>query len=223
MVLSRKFAEQGLEQKVGSAPVHIDHRFRQLVSKAEWQALPPAVRKRFSKKLSSGATSVYAGCVKDFRFSRFGKFLAHAVRLVGAPLPLFDHVNVPTVVTVTEDVRTGGQIWTRAYANRSGFPQVIHSAKRFSGPTGLEEHVGCGISMLLKVIAEPRGIVFKSAGYQLKIGHLRLSLPRFLSPGDVTVTHMETEGERFIFEMTLCHPWLGELIHQSAEYGDVVQ
>jgi hypothetical protein len=115
-------------------------------------------------------------------------------------------------------------LWkTRAYANRSGFPQVIHSAKRFSGPTGLEEHVGCGISMLLKVIAEPRGIVFKSAGYQLKIGHLRLSLPRFLSPGDVTVTHMETEGERFIFEMTLCHPWLGELIHQSAEYGDVVQ
>lgn len=223
MVHLRKIAGQRLEQKVGSAPVYLDHRFRQLVSKSEWHALPAAVRKRFSKKLGGGATCVYAGCVKDFRFSRIGKLLAHALRLVGAPLPLFDHVNVPTVVTVTEDVRSGGQIWTRAYANRSGFPQVIHSAKRFSGPTGLEEHVGFGISMLLKVVAEPRGIIFKSAGYQLKIGQLRMTLPRFMSPGEVTVTHMETADERFVFEMTLRHPWLGELIYQSAEYGDVVQ
>ena len=221
MALVRKIAEK--EQRIGAAPVHVDPRFRKLVGKAEWDALPAAVRKRFSKKLSGGATSVYAGSVTQYRFSRFGKALAHALRLVGAPLPLFDHVEVPTVVTVTEDVRSGGQIWTRTYANRSGFPQVIHSAKRFSGPTGLEEHVGFGISMLLLVVAEPHGIVFKSAGYQLKVGRLRIGIPRFLSPGDVTVSHMETEGERFIFEMTLHHPWFGELFHQSAEYGDVVQ
>jgi Domain of unknown function (DUF4166) len=221
MAQLRKIGER--EQKIGATPVHIDHRFRKLVGKAEWDALPPAVRKRFSKRLTGGATAVYAGCVKQFRFSRIGRLLAQALRLVGAPLPLFDHVDVPTVVTVTEDVSTGGQIWTRAYSNRSGFPQVIHSAKRFSGPTGLEEHVGCGISMLLKVVAEPRGIVFKSAGYQLKLGRLRLPIPRLLSPGEVTVTHMATDCERFIFEMTLHHPVLGELIYQSAEYGDVVQ
>jgi hypothetical protein len=218
----RIIADQKPEQKIGSAPVHIDHRFRQLVSKAEWEALPAAVRKRFSKKLTGGATAVYSGAVKGFRVTRVGRILAHALRLIGAPLPLFNHIDVPTVVTVTEDVRTGGQIWTRTYANRSGFPQVIHSAKRFSGPTGLEEHVGCGISMLLRVVAEPHGIVFKSAGYQLKLGRLRIPVPRFLSPGDLTVTHMETEGERFVFEMTLHHPVLGEVIHQSAEYGDVV-
>jgi Domain of unknown function (DUF4166) len=218
----RTGAPQRLDQRVGSAPVHIDHRFRQLVSKTEWDALPAAVRKRFSKKLTGGATAVYAGVVTGFRVSRFGKILAHALRVIGAPLPLFDHVDVPTVVTVTEDVRTSGQIWTRTYANRAGFPQVIHSAKRFSGPTGLEEHVGCGISMLLKVVAEPRGIIFKSAGYQFKLGHLRIAVPRFLSPGDLTVRHMEAENDRFVFEMTLHHPMLGELIHQSAEYGDVV-
>jgi hypothetical protein len=222
MVNVRPFIETELHQRIGAAPIHIDHRFRQLVSKAQWDALPRAVRKRFSKKLTGGATSVYAGVVKGFRITRLGKILAHALRLIGAPLPLFAHVNVPTVVTVTEDVQTGGQIWTRTYANRAGFPQVIHSAKCFSGPTGLEEHVGCGISMLLKVVAEPHGIIFKSAGYQLKLGRVRIPVPRFLSPGDLTVTHRETESERFIFEMTLHHPLFGELIHQSAEYGDVV-
>lgn len=211
-----------VEQEIGATPVHLDYRFRKLVPRERWDALPPAVRKRFSKRVTGGATSIYAGRVTHFRISRFGKFLAHALRLMGAPLPLFDHLHVPTVVTVTEDVMTGGQIWTRAYANRSGFPQVIHSAKRFSGPTGLEEHVGCGISMLLQVEADGRGLTFRSSGYQLKLGWLRLPLPRLLSPGHVTVTHRETQGERFMFEMTLHHPLFGELIHQAAEYRDVV-
>jgi hypothetical protein len=223
MLQPRPHCENHAEQKIGASPVFIDQRFRKLVAKTDWDALPAAVRKRFSKRLTGGATSVYTGNVTGFKISRIGKILAHAVRLIGAPLPLFDHVNVPTVVTVTEDVKTSGQIWTRTYANRTSFPQVIHSAKRFSGPTGLEEHVGFGISMLLRVIAEPQGIIFKSVGYQLKMGKLRLDLPRLFSPGEVTVTHMETDSRHFIFEMTLRHPWFGELIRQTALYGDVEQ
>jgi Domain of unknown function (DUF4166) len=210
-------------QEIGAAPIYVDHRFRKLVAKADWEQLPAAVRKRFSKRLTGGATAVYVGNVTGFRITTFGKILAQALRLIGAPLPVFDHIQVPTVVTVTEDVKTGGQIWTRTYANRSGFPQVIHSAKLFSGPTGLEEHVGFGITMLLEVVACPEGLTFKSAGYQLKIAALRVALPKFLTPGEVTVTHMETDETHFIFEMTLRHPWLGEIMRQTAEYRDMEQ
>src|SRR5690242_15034491 len=117
----------------------LDLRFRALMSEAEWVSLPAAIRCRFSKRLADGRTAVYAGEVLETTMSRAGWWLAQAARLVGGPLPTSRSAHVPSVVTVTEDKSSGGQIWTRLYARRRGFPQVIHSAKRFLGPSGLEE------------------------------------------------------------------------------------
>jgi hypothetical protein len=213
MLLQRHWQET--ERQI-SEPELGDLRFRKLLGRADWERLPEAVKRRFSKRLAGGATAIYTGRVTDVRMTRLGRVLAQVLRFMGAPLPIFDHADVPTVVVVTEDVKTGGQIWTRMYANRVGFPQVIHSAKRFSGPTGLEEHVGFGVSMMLAITACERGLTFHSAGYRF----LGLTLPRWLSPGELTVKHLATDAERFVFEMTLQHPLAGELIHQAAEYGD---
>jgi hypothetical protein len=197
-----------------------DIRFRTLMSHAAWQALPAAVRNRFNKRLAGGAMAVYTGTVREVRLSKMGRILATALRIIGAPLPIFADVNVPTVVTVTEDVTTGGQIWTRLYGNRNGFPQVIHSAKRFSGPTGLEEYVGFGVSMCLTLETVAEGLVFTSASYRLKWGHLQFRLPRWAMPGMLVVKHLEIAPAHFRFEMTLTHPVFGELVHQAADYVD---
>jgi Domain of unknown function (DUF4166) len=197
-----------------------DLRFRALLSSDDWALLPEAVRKRFSKRLRGGATAIYVGRVTEYRFAWAGRALAQALRVIGAPLPIFDHVGVPTVVSVTEDMATGGQIWSRMYCNRRGFPQTIHSSKRFSGPTGLEEYVGCGVSMLLTVSADAEGLCFSSASYAFRLGRFRLPIPKFFTPGHLTVTHRETGAETFLFEMTLTHPAFGELVYQAAEYRD---
>ena len=129
---------------------------------------------------------------------------------------------VPMVVTVTEDAASGGQIWTRICARKNGFPQVIHSAKRFAGPTGLEEYVGFGISMALRLSVECETLVFRSTGYFVGVGQFRLPLPEWLTPGVLTVTHADLGDGEFRFTLEVVHPRYGEIVRQSAIFREAV-
>jgi hypothetical protein len=200
-----------------------DLRFRALLSEEDWTALPTAIRRRFSRRLSDGNTSVYSGLVLETWMSRAGWLLAQMARLIGGPLPTATDADVPSVVTVTEDFSTGGQIWTRLYARRRGFPQIIHSSKRFAGPTGLEEYVGFGVGMALRVGVRDRALVFRSDRYFLQVLGRRIFLPAWASPGDMTITHAELGKGRFVFTLEVVHRRIGPLIRQTGVFEEVTQ
>ena len=197
-----------------------DFRFHALLPDEDWGRLPLAIWRRFSKRLANGKTVVYVGEIDEACFSRIGWWLAQVARLIGGPLPTGAETEVPMIVTVTEDAATGGQIWTRICARRHGFPQVIHSSKRFSGPTGLEEYVGYGVSMALRIFVEHEALLFRSVGYAVQIGRLRLPLPKWLTPGDLTVSHSDLGGGAFRFSLEIVHPRFGPLIRQSAVFRE---
>jgi hypothetical protein len=197
-----------------------DRRFHDLLPDEEWGRLPLAIWRRFSKRFADGETVVYVGTIEEASFSPAGWWLAQLARIIGGPLPLGAETGVPMIVTVTEDAASGGQIWTRICARSNGFPQVIHSAKRFAGPTGLEEYVGYGVSMALRISVENEALVFRSAGYSLQIGPLRLPLPMRFTPGDLAVTHSDLGGGTFRFTLEVVHPRFGRLIRQSALFRE---
>ncbi len=198
-----------------------DLRFRALVGEAGWLRLPPAVHRRFSKRLAPGDVLLYPGEVLETRLSRAGRLLAFLARAIGAPLPLQDGMTGAATVAVMENSGLGGQSWTRTYARQGKFPQVIHSAKCFAGSTGLEEHVGYGIGMSLAVTEENGALVFRSVHYFLAIGQLRLWLPRVLEPGRMEVVHRDEGGGAFLFTLDLQHRWLGRLVKQTARFRDI--
>jgi hypothetical protein len=212
-------AEDGVPGRAGEEPLS-DMRFRALLSEADWAALPMAVRRRFSKRLANGGTAIYVGEVREAWTSRAGWLLVQMLRAIGGPLPISRDAHVPCVVTVTEDLASGGQVWTRLYVRRFGFPQVIHSSKRFAGPTGLEEHVGGGVGMTLAMRVEDGALVFRSHRYFLHFRRWRWTLPRWATPGTLTVRHIEADGGRFVFAMEIVHPRLGMLVRQSAMFRD---
>ena len=198
-----------------------DPRFRALLTAQQWAELTPAIRQRFSKRLAGGNTVIYRGEVVATYLSRAGWWLAQLARLVGGPLPTARDAGTPAVVTVTEDIATQGQHWTRLYVRHSGFPQVIHSSKRFAGPTGLEEYIGAGLGIALQVEVAQGALIFRSAGYFLQVFGKRLRLPGCLTPGDLTVTHRQTGNGRFSFTLDVRHPRLGVLITQTASFEDI--
>src|SRR4051795_5302499 len=184
--LARLKAYDGLRPEATPARLEPDElgdlRFRALMSDADWSALPLPIRRRFSKRLAGGNTAVYVGEVLETQMSGVGWLLAQAARLIGGPLPISRDAHTPSVVTVTEDVAARGQHWTRLYARQRGFPHIVHSSKRFAGPTGLEEYVGCGIGMALTIHVEDAALVFRAARYFVQVAGLRLRLPRWASP-----------------------------------------
>lgn len=197
-----------------------DLRFRALLGATAWARLPAAVRARFAKRLAPGLSVTYVGHVAECRMSGAGWLLAQLARSIGAPLPLARDTGVPAIVSVTEDGIGGGQVWTRLYGRHRGFPQVIHSAKRFAGATGLEEYLGLGVGIALTVSADAHGIRFTSDHYFVALGRYRLRLPHWLGPGALTIDHVDRGQGGFAFILALRHPLLGELIHQTGIFHD---
>ncbi|MEM9629706.1 MAG: DUF4166 domain-containing protein [Pseudomonadota bacterium] len=198
-----------------------DRRFRELVGEKDWIALPSAVRRRFGKRLTGGASVVYKGVVVAMRMSLAGRLLAQLARFIGGPLPYdMSSIKQPAVVTVTEDCAGDGQFWTRQYGRKAGFPQIIHSSKRFSGPTGIEEYIGSGIGIALQVKADSHGLNFESDHYFLQVANLRLRLPGWLQPGALIISHRDLGDARFLFSLTLRNRVFGELVRQDALFHD---
>jgi hypothetical protein len=214
-VVPRDFALSAPQTDTGT-----DTRYRALLGEAAWASLPESVRQRFAKPAIPGAITVYRGHVVTTELSWAGRLLAQAARLVGGPLPLSPGATGPAVVTVLEDPAFKGQIWTRSYARSGRFPQVIHSAKRFTGPTGLEEYLGFGLVMRLIVSADAGALVFRSAGYAVELFGKVVTLPEWLTPGTCEVRHTDKGGGVFSFGLTLVHPLAGRLVHQLALFAD---
>jgi Domain of unknown function (DUF4166) len=67
---------------------------------------------------------------------------------------------------------------------------------------------------------EREALVFRSVHYSLQAGPLRQMLPRWLTPGDLTVTHSDLGGGAFRFTLEIIHPRFGRLIRQSAVFRE---
>lgn len=213
--------ERNLQYKLTDCDPSVlaDLRFAQLLTRPVWEKLPAAIRKRFGKCLGPGQSVVYRGHLVETRMNRFGTCLAQFLRVIGAPLPLeCGEARSAAVVTVTEAPGGGSQFWTRQYNRKNSFPQIIQSTKSFSGPTGLEECIGKGIGMTLTLKTNETSLFFCSDQYFVDILNWRFYLPKWMTPGKLTVAHRDLGRGEFNFSLTLYHPIFGELLHQVAKF-----
>jgi Domain of unknown function (DUF4166) len=204
--------------------------YAELLGVDGWTSLPANVRARFDPHDPSNANKTYRGKVIETQISTLGHILVQLARVVGAPLPLENGATGPATVVLSNlqqspTAKSSSQVWTRIYARSSGIsgvalPQVIQSAKRFAGPTGLEEHLGFGLVMPLVLSVERRDLAFRATRFQLVMLGYRFTLPRWLTPFDCEVIHRDEGGGQFTFILSLTHPRFGRLVHQVAQFTD---
>ncbi len=198
-----------------------DLRFAKLLGKQQWSTLPDAIRARFGKRLRAGESAVYCGRLLETRMSLMGTIWSQLLRVIGAPLPLEVTMGgEAAIVTVTEAPNGRDQFWVRQFNRKSGFPQIIHSIKRFAGPTGLEEGIGCGVGMTLSLCVTERSLFFISKKYFITVFGIRIYLLAILCPGKLVVGHHEMGDGYFDFTLNLAHPLFGELVSQRVRFHD---
>ena len=74
--------------------------------------------------------------------------------------------------------------------------------------------------MALRISVEREALVFRSVHYSLQAGPLRMVLPPWLTPGDLTVTHSDLGCGAFRFTLEIIHPRFGRLLRQSAVFRE---
>ena len=180
-----------------------------------WSKLPVRTRARFGVEREMVC---YHGRVVVSDCTLLGRLFRQLARLVGSPLPFDGTIGPATVVVMA----TGGgsSSWTRVYRRNGGRAQAIRSVKRFDGPTGLEEYLGFGLCMALRVRADNASLLFESAGYSWALGNARIPLPSWLTPGRLLVRSTELAAPCFRFCLTLSHPRFGEVLRQEAVFED---
>ena len=179
-----------------------------------WSELPVRTRARFGVEREMVC---YHGRVVVSECTLLGRLFRQLGRLVGSPLPFDDTIGPATVVVMATG--RGSSSWTRIY-RRNGRAQAIRSVKRFAGPTGLEEYLGLGLCMALRLRVDNVSLLFQSAGYSLAVGKVRIPLPNWLTPGRLLVRSTELEAPSFRFCLTLNHPRFGEVLRQEAVFED---
>lgn len=209
-----------------AAPARASHRtfdLAAMVGAEGWSRLPAAVQRRFGV---AHHDTTYTGRMA-LRCSRVGRVHAVLSRLFGRPLASANVDAIPAVVRVFDD-GCGGMVWERSFhtqddaggAGAAAAPHVVRSTKQVGPDGGLFERTAGGLGMALDVFEEAGSLVFRSRGFWLVAGRLRLPVPALFTPGTCRVVHTDLGGGLFEFSLDMRHPLWGHTFHQSGVFAD---
>jgi hypothetical protein len=192
---------------------------RGMLGEPAWERLPAAVRERFGEP---PLTVDYGGSFDVVEASLAGRALAFLCRLLGTPVAPRTGVNVPAIVRVGP--AGGGVRWTREYRWPDARTSRVRSTKVIAADGTLVEKLPAHLCMQLAAQEQDGALHFISRRYYFelplpgKAANLRLVLPGWLSPGTVHVVHRDEACGWFRFTMTVTHPVLGRLFHQTGRF-----
>lgn len=187
--------------------------------KAQWEALHPDIRARFT--LAQGVTrQSFDGMMQVVNRSTIGWLIAKLIAFVRI-LPAQRARDVPFTFNLTP-APGAGWVKERLYRFRDECFE-FRSVMRIADNGELIEQFAYGLGMKIRLATEGENgdtLVFRDDGYFLRIGKFKLPLPRWFTVGRFTLAHKNIDRERFTVEISLDHPLFGRLFHQYGTFSE---
>lgn len=185
-----------------------------------WSELHPAIQRRFVKDPSESEHIFYRGKMETIERSRAGKWFAFLTTYIGNPLTPHDGKDVLMDVVLHRQHGSSGIFWRRTYYYPSRKPYTVTSAKCETAAGEMQECVGGGFGMALKVYVQDGNLHFRSTRYFWRLGNMRFTLPHLLTPGETHVVHEEVGNGWFRFTISMDHPRLGRTFYQTGLFKE---
>ena len=183
-----------------------------------WNALKPAIRKRFSTTGTARYT-VFRGTVSRMENTWYGRALGYLTLplLKGALIPYIE-TDLPVEFRMAAEP---GRPWFEKqrlyhFSKRKliNFRSRMHANEQGDA----WEDVGMGIGMRLKFGEINGDLTIDSNGYFWKVAGLRLPIPNWLTPGTMYLKHINEDADRFWIRIHIIHPLFGTTFFQEGRF-----
>ena len=190
---------------------------------AQWAHLHPDIRARFT--LAPGATRQrFTGSMREIDRSFIGGLIARAIAFMRVLPPdrardVSFEFNL-SLAPMSASNSAAGWIKERLYHFDDGDFE-FRSIMSITRNGDLIEQFAYGLGMKIKLGAEGNNgdqLTFRDDGYFLRIGSLRLSIPRWLAVGHFTLTHQNIDRNHFTVDIRIAHPLFGRLFYQVGSF-----
>jgi len=173
------------------------------------------IRARFSADAQARGRS-YSGRMHQIDRSVLGWCAALLLRPLRV-LPTRRTYGVPFQFHLTPAPIEGGWTKCRVYEFPDG-PFEFRSVMRIDDDGGLIEQFPLGFGMRVRLEAAGDSLWFRDDGYFLRLGGLRIDLPRWLDIGRFELLHRNLDTERFDVEIRIRHFLFGPLFYQKGRF-----
>jgi hypothetical protein len=184
---------------------------------SRWEHLHPDIRARFT--MASGETrQTFTGTMNEINRSAIGWLIARLIAFMHV-LPAVQARDVPFEFNLSPAQNTGW-IKERLYHFDDGRFEFRSVMSLTHNGELIEQFPYC-LGMKIQLAAEGNAgekLYFRDDGYFLRLGKLRLPIPRWLGVGRFTLLHQNIDRDNFTVAISIDHPLFGQLFHQHGVF-----
>jgi hypothetical protein len=184
-----------------------------------WNQLSHIIKQHYNICPGENTSLTLRGEMSEVYHSKIAKLFLLPGRIFGALVP-YRGKNIPTVVkNWTSSSNSKAMYWYRTlhFPNRS--PVIFQSRMEHLKENKIVEYVRYGLGIRMALFEEDQALVYKSQGYILKLGELKLTIPDWMILGHARIVEKALTEKMLHLDFEIVHPLFGKTFSYTGVFS----